>query len=131
VSATVMWNALDDELPWVSLVVQFTVFSPSANVDPDGGAQSTGRSPSTESLAAVENSTAYAGMTNYQRVLEIGDAQTPADAAIVGNEASVTAQLKGLLDAGATDVWAAVFPVGDDRPRSVRRTRELLQHLVG
>ena len=36
------------------------------------------------------SSSAYAGMTNYQRILEIGDAPTPADAAIVGNEASVT-----------------------------------------
>ena len=34
------------------------------------------------------------GWPNYQRILDIGDAQTPADAAIVGNEASVTAQLQ-------------------------------------
>jgi F420-dependent oxidoreductase-like protein len=80
--------------------------------------------------AAVENSTAYAGMTNYQRVLELGKAQEPADAAIVGDEASVEAQLQSLLDAGATDVWAAIFPVGDDRAASVRRTRNLLRHLA-
>ena len=55
------------------------------------------------------------GMANYQRILEIGGAASPADAAIVGNEASVRAQLQALLDAGATDIWAAVFPVGDDR----------------
>ena len=55
------------------------------------------------------------GMANYQRILEIGGADDPADAAIVGDEASVRAQLQSLLDAGATDIWAAVFPVGDDR----------------
>ena len=35
------------------------------------------------------NSTVYAGMANYQRILEIGNAATPADAAIVGNESAV------------------------------------------
>ena len=72
----------------------------------------------------------YAGMANYQRILEIGGATSPADAAIVGNEASVRAQLQSLLDAGATDIWAAVFPVGDDRAASRRRTTELLKDLV-
>ena len=54
----------------------------------------------------------------------------PADAAIVGDEASVAAQLQGLLDAGATDIWAAIFPVGDDTSGSRRRTRALLQELA-
>ena len=80
--------------------------------------------------AAVTNSTAYSGMANYQRILEIGGASTPADAAIVGDEKSVRAQLQSLLDAGATDIWAAVFPVGDDRAASTKRTKELLQELV-
>ena len=35
-----------------------------------------------------------------------------------------------LLDAGATDIWAAIFPVGDDGGASRRRTRALLQELV-
>ena len=60
----------------------------------------------------------------------IGNAPTPADAAIVGNEAAVRAQLQSLLDAGATDIWAAVFPVGDDRAASRRRTTDLLKELV-
>jgi F420-dependent oxidoreductase-like protein len=80
--------------------------------------------------AAAATSAIYAGMTNYQRVLEIGGAPSAADAAIVGSAASVRAQLQGLLDAGATDIWAAVFPVGDDRKRSVRRTTEVLAQLV-
>ena len=41
--------------------------------------------------AAAANSTMYAGMANYQRILEIGGAASPADAAIVGNEAAVPA----------------------------------------
>jgi F420-dependent oxidoreductase-like protein len=80
--------------------------------------------------AALTYSTAYAGMANYQRIMEIGGAASPADAAIVGDEASVAAQLQSLLDAGATDIWAAPFPVGNDPKASLRRTRELLMSLV-
>jgi F420-dependent oxidoreductase-like protein len=81
-------------------------------------------------VAAAASSVVYAGMANYQRILEIGDAATPADAAIVGDETAVRAQLQSLIDAGATDVWAAVFPVGDDRAASRRRTTDLLRELV-
>ncbi|WP_426574605.1 TIGR03564 family F420-dependent LLM class oxidoreductase [Aquihabitans sp. McL0605] len=80
--------------------------------------------------AAVASSTMYAGMANYQRILELGGAATPADAAVVGDEASVTAQLQSLLDAGATDIWAAIFPVGDDRRGSIQRTTALLKSLL-
>ncbi|MDQ1725831.1 MAG: hypothetical protein QOG52_2859 [Frankiaceae bacterium] len=81
-------------------------------------------------IAAAAHAAAYAAMENYHRILEIGHAATPADAAIVGNESSVRAQLQALLDAGATDIWAAVFPVGDDRTASRRRTTDLLSELV-
>jgi len=80
--------------------------------------------------AAVTYSTAYAGMANYQRILDIGGASTPADAAIVGDEASVRSQLQSLVDAGATDIWAAIFPAGDDPKASVQRTRTLLIELA-
>jgi F420-dependent oxidoreductase-like protein len=83
--------------------------------------------------AATANSTAYAGMANYERILDIGGAGSAADAAIVGDERSVTSQLQSLLDAGATDIWAAVFPVGTDREErsaSVRRTKDLLRELA-
>jgi alkanesulfonate monooxygenase SsuD/methylene tetrahydromethanopterin reductase-like flavin-dependent oxidoreductase (luciferase family) len=80
--------------------------------------------------AATATSTAYAGMSAYRRILDIGGAESPAEAAIVGSEASVRAQLQGLVDAGATDVWAAVFPVGEDRAASIRRTTDLLRELV-
>ena len=81
--------------------------------------------------AAATRATMYAAMDNYRRILEIGDAESPADAAIVGDERSVRAQLQSLLDAGATDIWAAVFPVGDDSAGSVRRTTDLLKELLG
>lgn len=80
--------------------------------------------------AAAATSTAYAAMQNYQRILHIGGASSPAQVAVVGNEASVRAQLKSLVDAGATDIWAAVFAVGDDKAGSVRRTMDLLRDLV-
>ena len=54
----------------------------------------------------------------------------PADAAIVGDEVAVTAQIEALVEAGVTDVWAAPFPVGDDRSASRARTRALLKELV-
>lgn len=79
---------------------------------------------------ALAASTMYSGMANYQRILERGGASSPADAAIVGDEASVARQLQGLLDAGATDIWAAIFPVGENGRASVARTRALLQSLL-
>jgi F420-dependent oxidoreductase-like protein len=79
---------------------------------------------------AAEMFAGYGVLPNYRRILDIGGAPGPADAAIVGDEASVSAQIQGLFDAGATDVWAAPFPVGDDRSASRRRTRALLEELV-
>ena len=72
----------------------------------------------------------YGTLPNYQRILAHGDAPGPADAAIVGDEASVGAQIEALFAAGATDVWAAPFPVGDDRKASTARTRALLKELA-
>jgi F420-dependent oxidoreductase-like protein len=85
-----------------------------------------------EARAAVaEMSSMYSGMENYQRILSIGGADTPADAAIVGDEASVERQLQSLLDAGATDIWAQIIGVGPDRKASAARTRDLLRGLTG
>lgn len=80
--------------------------------------------------AVAATSGAYAGMPNYQRVISAGGASDPADIAIVGSEESVRSQLQGLLDAGATDIWAAIVPVGSDARVSVRRSRDLLRQLV-
>lgn len=73
----------------------------------------------------------YGTLPNYQRILDHGGVRGPAEAAIVGDEASVTAQLEALVDAGATDVWAHVFPVGTDRSGSRDRTKALLRSLLG
>jgi F420-dependent oxidoreductase-like protein len=72
----------------------------------------------------------YGVLPNYRRLLDIGGAAGPAEAAIVGDEASVAAQVAALFDAGATDVWAAIFPVGDDAGESRRRSRALLKELA-
>ncbi|MDY7101775.1 MAG: TIGR03564 family F420-dependent LLM class oxidoreductase [Actinomycetota bacterium] len=72
----------------------------------------------------------YGTLPNYQRIIEAGGVSGPAEAAIVGNEATVTARIEELFAAGATDVWAAPFPVGDDRSASRRRTRDLLAALA-
>ncbi|MFF0225810.1 TIGR03564 family F420-dependent LLM class oxidoreductase [Streptomyces sp. NPDC004629] len=90
--------------------------------DPDAARESTART------AAV-----YGDLPNYRRILEIGGKSSPAEAALVGDEAAVRRRVRALLDAGATDVWAFIVPVGDDgdsRRASVRRSRELLRELA-
>jgi F420-dependent oxidoreductase-like protein len=72
----------------------------------------------------------YGMLPNYQRVLAAGGVTSPAEAAIVGTEDTVAAALDDLVAAGATDIWAAPFPVGDDRRASRQRTRALLRDLV-
>jgi F420-dependent oxidoreductase-like protein len=72
----------------------------------------------------------YGDLPNYQRILRVGGLERSSDACIVGDEAAVATQLRALVDAGATDVWAAIFPVGDDRAASRARTRALLEQLV-
>jgi F420-dependent oxidoreductase-like protein len=79
---------------------------------------------------AAEQFALYGTLPNYQRILERGGVAGPADAAIVGDEGTVTTQIAALFEAGATDVWAAPFPVGDDRPASRERTRALLRDLA-
>ena len=71
----------------------------------------------------------YGALPNYRRILDVGGAAGPADAVLVGNEDAVTAQIRALFDAGATDVWAAPFGVGDARA-SRARTRALLSALA-
>jgi F420-dependent oxidoreductase-like protein len=80
--------------------------------------------------AAAEQFVIYGQLPNYQRILERGGVSSPADAAIAGDEAAVTGQIEALFDAGATDIWAAPFPVGDDRSASRARTRALLKELA-
>lgn len=81
--------------------------------------------------AAHQQFAAYGSLPNYQRILEHGGVAGPAEAAVVGDEAAVAGQIEALFAAGATDVWAAPFPVGADRPASRARTRALLVELAG
>jgi F420-dependent oxidoreductase-like protein len=80
--------------------------------------------------AAARLYQAYGELPNYQRILSHGGIAGPAEAVIVGDEDSVTAQVRALFEAGATDVWAAPFPVGDDAAASRARTRALLASLA-
>ena len=80
--------------------------------------------------AAAKQFAGYGMLPNYQRVLAHGGLASPADAAIVGPEDEVAAEIDALFAAGATDVWAAIFPVGDDRRASRDRTKKLLRDLV-
>ncbi len=80
--------------------------------------------------AAAKQYGFYGQLPNYARILDIGGLERSADACIVGDEDAVATQLRALIDAGATDVWAATFPVGDDRKASRARTRALLEQLV-
>lgn len=80
--------------------------------------------------AAAAQFGGYGNLPNYRRILDLGGAPGPAEAAVVGNEASVRAQIRAIFDAGGTDFWAAPFPVGTDRRGSRERTRALLNELA-
>jgi len=79
---------------------------------------------------AAQTFAGYGVLPNYRRLLDIGGAPGPEDAAIVGDEGAVAQRIEALFAAGATDVWAAPFPVGDDRAGSRARTRALLKELA-
>jgi alkanesulfonate monooxygenase SsuD/methylene tetrahydromethanopterin reductase-like flavin-dependent oxidoreductase (luciferase family) len=81
--------------------------------------------------AQAQAAALYASRPNFRAVVEMGGSSSPADTAIVGDERSVTQQLQALLDAGATEIHAAIFPVGPDPKASIRRTRSLLASLLG
>lgn len=73
----------------------------------------------------------YGQLPNYKRMLDKEGAAGPADVAIVGDEAAVERQVREMASAGATDLLAAVYPVGDDVEASEARTRALLKSLIG
>ena len=90
----------------------------------------------TEDIAAAKAVAAqafviYGQLPNYKRMLDMEGVAGPADVAIVGNEAEVERQIRGIASAGATDFDAAIFPTGTDAAASMARTRALLQSLVG
>jgi F420-dependent oxidoreductase-like protein len=79
-----------------------------------------GRAKSDEQLAG------YGNIPVYRAVLDREGVQGPADVSVVGNEASVTSQLRRFADIGATDFVA--IPTGDERDRA--RTLDHLASLV-
>jgi F420-dependent oxidoreductase-like protein len=82
-----------------------------------------------EGKAAVEQIFArYGGLENYQKVFALVGVTTVSELAVVGTEAQVEAHLRRLADAGATELWPAVFPVGD-AAASTARTRAFLASL--
>jgi F420-dependent oxidoreductase-like protein len=71
---------------------------------------------------------------NYQRLLDLGDADDVGDILAAGSESSVEKRLRSFADAGVTDVSVRVVPIGDDRDQllaSMQRTREYLASLGG
>jgi alkanesulfonate monooxygenase SsuD/methylene tetrahydromethanopterin reductase-like flavin-dependent oxidoreductase (luciferase family) len=73
----------------------------------------------------------YSDLPSYRRMLDIEGVESPAEVAVIGNDAEVEAQLRDLAQAGATDFLASMFPAGDDPQGSEARTRALLKRLVG
>jgi F420-dependent oxidoreductase-like protein len=71
---------------------------------------------------------------NYQRLLDLGDANDVGDILAAGSESTVEKRLRSFADAGVTDLSVRVVPIGDDREQllaSMRRTREYLTSLGG
>lgn len=69
---------------------------------------------------------------NYQRLLDLGDAQDVGGILAAGDETMVTKRLASFAAAGVTDLSVRVLPIGADRDEllaSSRRTRELLASL--
>jgi F420-dependent oxidoreductase-like protein len=80
--------------------------------------------------AAARSAVLYDQVPNYRRIMELGHVSGAAEASIVGDSSSVRTQLQSILDAGATDIWAGIFPVGDDEAGSIRRTYEALAEMI-
>jgi 5,10-methylenetetrahydromethanopterin reductase len=80
--------------------------------------------------AAEEVFARYGTLENYQRLFDREGVATPGALAVVGDEAAVERGLRRFRDAGATELWPTVFPVGPDADASIRRTRALLSDLA-
>jgi F420-dependent oxidoreductase-like protein len=76
--------------------------------------------------AAAETFAIYGGLPSYRAMLDREGAAGPEDVAIVGDEATVTAGIQALADAGVTEFSAALFGDGD----TMRRTTDLLRGLL-
>jgi len=87
--------------------------------------------PDAARAAAEQAFGRYNGMENYRRLFEREGVASVGDLAVVGTEDAVVTQLARYADLGVTELWPAVYPVGDDQEASVQRTRALLTSLAG
>jgi alkanesulfonate monooxygenase SsuD/methylene tetrahydromethanopterin reductase-like flavin-dependent oxidoreductase (luciferase family) len=80
--------------------------------------------------AGTRYSAMFGELPIYRRIMNEAGYQGFGDIALVGDEKTVASQIRAIADAGATDVWAGIFPVGDDPAASLRRTTDLLATLL-
>ena len=70
---------------------------------------------------------------NYQKLLDLGDANSVGDILAGGSESSIEKRLRSFADAGVTDISVRVVPIGSDRDEliaSSKRTRAFLSSLA-
>jgi hypothetical protein len=72
---------------------------------------------------------AYEAIPTYQRILGRGDAASPVDVAVIGDEAHVRRRLQRFADLGATDLCASVLGLDADRDASHGATMDVLASL--
>ena len=101
-------------------VPRVTVGLPTAVTDDENA----GRQKAAESYAR------YGELVNYRRVLDIEGVESPAEVAVIGNEASIQRQLEAFAEGGATDFVGNIFDVSGE-PESAQRAYEALKSLVG
>ncbi|MDH3705074.1 MAG: TIGR03564 family F420-dependent LLM class oxidoreductase [Acidimicrobiia bacterium] len=71
---------------------------------------------------------------NYQKLLDLGDADDVGGILAAGDETAVEKRLRSFADAGVTDLSVRVVPIGNDRDAllaSMHRTRDHLASLSG
>lgn len=71
----------------------------------------------------------YEGLENYRRVFDREGVGSVAELVIVGTESEVEKQVERYAEAGVTELWPVVFPVGDEPTVSISRTRAFLAQL--
>jgi F420-dependent oxidoreductase-like protein len=69
----------------------------------------------------------YNNLPSYRAMLDREGAGGPADVAVVGDEESVAAQLRHLVDIGGTDLMLPVFGSAEDRDRTIKLLGQLAQ----
>ena len=85
---------------------------------------------STARRKAAESYERYGQLVNYRRVLDLEGVESPAEVAVIGDEASLRRQLETFAEAGATEFVANIFDVPGE-PDSTQRSYDALKSLVG